>query len=270
MKRKLTAGLAATTLATTLFTGLAYADEPTIEWNNQGGQATVDGAIYGVEPVIEVEIPGDLTFGINPLYLDADDDGTAETTQIVSSDYLIINYGNTAVNVDAKTKVSKKGEKVQFKAMAAASFDSNTKELKGDTDKKNIALALLLPTADADVSKDTPELKTTALTRAGDQTDANVKGYVFAESNAGASATTLDVSFLLNAYKNDKLEKENVSGFRFDGFVDPAATFEEGDIELQTVFTLNLVTENEKTNGFETGKSGSVTDLNSTVVKKKE
>ena len=54
---------------------------------------------FPVDPVIEVELPGDLAFGINPLSLDADDDGTADD-QIVTSQYMITNYSNVPVLIN--------------------------------------------------------------------------------------------------------------------------------------------------------------------------
>ena len=99
IKKKLLSVLTATVLLSSLFATTAFAED--IEWNNQGGKATIEGSTFPVAPHIEVAIPGDLTFGINPLNVNVSETETPDTRQIVAADYAIVNYSNVAVVIVA-------------------------------------------------------------------------------------------------------------------------------------------------------------------------
>ena len=70
LKKKLSTflavALAAVMLPTTFLAG---------ESDTNGGTAEMEWGMYGVEPIIQVELPGDMAFAVNPLYLDANEDG---------------------------------------------------------------------------------------------------------------------------------------------------------------------------------------------------
>ena len=260
-KKKLLAITLAASLMTAMIPTGVMATEATPAWNTNGGQATVEGGIYSVDPIIEVELPGDLEFGINPLYLDADGDGAAESTQIVSGQYTVINYSNIDVLVTAKTTATAADGVTLLSAVAV---DDNSGELTAGTDTKNVFLAQMLPTEAATVNEDgTVKLNTTALSVA-DGVESTM---------AGLSLNTAQtVSFILSEYDytNDKLLPACVSGFVFDGAVDPNAAFAEGDITVQTVFTLNTLSDNQYTKSYEVMKYNSNTgSFDATVVTKK-
>lgn len=58
-----------TATATAVLTSMLAMPVCAAEWNTNGGSSTVEGDAYVVQPTIEVELPGDLTFGVNPLML---------------------------------------------------------------------------------------------------------------------------------------------------------------------------------------------------------
>lgn len=68
------------------------------EWNTEGGSATVTGDSTVTQPVIEVALPGDLAFMIDPYLIDFDEQ------QVVGGDYNVVNYSN--VNVEVKVSPS--------------------------------------------------------------------------------------------------------------------------------------------------------------------
>lgn len=130
MVKKILATAAATAVMTSMFAATAFAAEELPEWNTNGGQSLIEGDTYVVQPVIEVALPGELSFGINPLKLDADDDPetTTDRVQIISGEYTIANYSNVDVLVTANTKVV--GDSVQLAKAATAEWDTKTSELK--------------------------------------------------------------------------------------------------------------------------------------------
>lgn len=104
IKRRLMATAMTAALITSMFATTAFADE-TKAWNTDGGSLTVEGASTTVEATLEVELPTDLSFGINPLKLDVSEDSSKPNKkQIVGADYLITNYSNVDVLVKASTK----------------------------------------------------------------------------------------------------------------------------------------------------------------------
>ena len=96
IKKIMRTGIAVLTVSS-MFAMTAFAAEENT-WNVNGASTTIEGTAYTVDPIIEVELPGELTFGINPLSLDADEDGTADS-QIISGEYLIVNNSNVPVLV---------------------------------------------------------------------------------------------------------------------------------------------------------------------------
>lgn len=246
-KKRVISTLAAAALAAgSSMTAFAAAATPVPEWGTNGGQSTVTGDSYAVQPVIEVELPAELTFGVNPMKLDADGDATTtgDNTQILSTDYMIINYSNVPVEIKTETKVAVNSvdeatgaDAIDFVvAPATANWDTTTKELKNDTGKRSVLLIQQLPTGAATVTGDTPTL---AVTKPSWGTDtpaaADISGQML-----GTSAN--EVYFLLNA-NNGTLAAGNVSGFTFSGAVNPNTQFYDGEITVSTVFTCNIITD---------------------------
>lgn len=256
MMKKIVAITTAAAAITSLFaTSVFAADAEPLPWNTNGGSMEMEGDAYTVDPVIEVELPGDLAFGINPLQLDADEDGNADA-QIVSGQYPVINYSNVPVLVEASTTLEA-GDKVAI--LADADYETNG-DLKATDGKKAIWMAQLYPTSAATIGTEGEiTLKTTDI--AASNKNADIKGKPL-------GSTAAEVKFMLAAYKDaDGLKPAGVSGFKFGGAVDPNATFdaETDAIKVKTTFTLNTLSQNQVANDYETLDTG----YDTTVVKDK-
>lgn len=232
MKKMMKTGLAVFTV-TSMFTMTAFASE----WNTNGGETSVEGDAWTVDPVIEVELPGDLAFGINPLSLDADDDGTADD-QIVTSQYMITNYSNVPVLINASTTLTG-GTNVDI--LADADYETNG-DLKASANKKAIWMVQLYPTAAATISEEGNALNVTDV--AATDKNADIKGNPL-------GATAAEALFLLKANTGETLDPACVSGFVFGGAADPNATFDETDeLKVTTTFTLNTLSANQVDNDY--------------------
>lgn len=232
-------------LITSMFATTAFADE-TKAWNTDGGSLTVEGASTTVEATLEVELPTDLSFGINPLKLDVSEDSSKPNKkQIVGADYLITNYSNVDVLVKASTKVTAEST-VDLKT--AGAYDDKSFELSPTKDKKAVLLIQALATA---ITVGTDESVTTtygdftaSAAASNDATSVNGK--------AGAILGAGDTDILFKLAKNDgTLKSANIGAFTFDGSVDPNAAFTDGDVKVTTVFTMSTLTDNQSTNSYE-------------------
>lgn len=258
----------------------AFASEATIDWGANGGKTTLEFYNYTVDPALEVLLPGELAFAINPLRLDADDNTatTDDKVQIVSSDYVIRNYSDVDVLITSQTR-AKAGDGVtdiQFVTTAPAAdtnYDSETGELVSETNKRAVLLAMELPsgaaTADAD-SESGAKLTYTKIAWDGSTGVAAGSGDALKNQYLLGGETATEVLFLLQApTKTDgSFEKETVSGFSFSGAVDPTKAYAESDVTVETIFTMNAVTQAQNAN-YEAGSgtlAGSFADSN--VVKK--
>lgn len=245
IKRRLMATAMTAALITSMFATTAFADE-TKAWNTDGGSLTVEGASTTVEATLEVELPTDLSFGINPLKLDVSEDSSKPNKkQIVGADYLITNYSNVDVLVKASTKVTAEST-VDLKT--AGAYDDKSFELSPTKDKKAVLLIQALATA---ITVGTDESVTTtygdftaSAAASNDATSVNGK--------AGAILGASDTDILFKLAKNDgTLKSANIGAFTFDGSVDPNAAFTDGDVKVTTVFTMSTLTDNQSTNSYE-------------------
>lgn len=245
IKRRLMATAMTVALITSMFATTAFADE-TKAWNTDGGSLTVEGASTTVEATLEVELPTDLSFGINPLKLDVSEDSSKPNKkQIVGADYLITNYSNVDVLVKASTKVTAEST-VDLKT--AGAYDDKSFELSPTKDKKAVLLIQALATA---ITVGTDESVTTtygdftaSAAASNDATSVNGK--------AGAILGAGDTDILFKLAKNDgTLKSANIGAFTFDGSVDPNAAFTDGDVKVTTVFTMSTLTDNQSTNSYE-------------------
>lgn len=245
IKRRLMATAMTAALITSMFATTAFADE-TKAWNTDGGSLTVEGASTTVEATLEVELPTDLSFGINPLKLDVSEDSSKPNKkQIVGADYLITNYSNVDVLVKASTKVTAEST-VDLKTEGA--YDDKSFELLPTKDKKAVLLIQALATA---ITVGTDESVTTtygdftaSAAASNDATSVNGK--------AGAILGAGDTDILFKLAKNDgTLKSANIGAFTFDGSVDPNAAFTDGDVKVTTVFTMSTLTDNQSTNSYE-------------------
>lgn len=245
IKRRLMATAMTAALITSMFATTAFADE-TKAWNTDGGSLTVEGASTTVEATLEVELPTDLSFGINPLKLDVSEDSSKPNKkQIVGADYFITNYSNVDVLVKASTKVTAEST-VDLKT--AGAYDDKSFELSPTADKKAVLLIQALATA---ITVGTDESVTTtygdftaSAAASNDATSVNGK--------AGAILGTNDTDILFKLAKNDgTLKSTNIGAFTFDGSVDPNAAFTDGDVKVTTVFTMSTLTDNQSDKSYE-------------------
>lgn len=238
VKKNLFKTLAAVSAMSVLMTSTVFA----AEWNENGGSQTVTGTNYPIEAVIEVELPGDLSFGINPLKIDADGDTetTGDNTQIISEQYLITNYSQVPVAVTAATKLTVADGVEIIDAPEASNYDGNSKELKSSADEKRaIVLTQMVPTAAPTVTADGEvTLTTTPWTPASDAATIEATGRILNDSDSS-------IIFKLAANPNQELTSTTaacVSGFVFSGAVDPSKSYAEEDVTVTTVFTLKTLT----------------------------
>lgn len=239
MVRKMVRTAAATLAVASMFSMSVFA----AEWNTQGGSAEVEGEGTYVEPVIEVELPGDLAFGINPLQLDADEDGTADA-QIVSGTYPVINRGNVRVAITAETVATAGGT---VEVLDDAAYDTTSKDLAAVSGKQAVWLVQLYPTAVAIDAEGAVDLTVTDVE--AEDKNANIAGQVVSKDESAPTT----VKFRLEPY-SDATSKDGscASGFKFSGAVDPNAAFAEGDtLSVKTTYTLTTVSENQKDTLYE-------------------
>lgn len=239
LKRAVTTAAAIAAMTTSL---VAMPVSAAPEWNTNGGQETVDGETYLLTPVIEVELPGDLAFGVNPMKLNVSEEGQpANTDQIISGTYLIQNFSEVPVAVSAATSVIAGANVELLSDLAASSWDTANKQLKASTTagKKAALLVQLYPKTIDDEGVMTPAAKVVV-----GNAKSNLKGDILT-----AAAPAKPVYFVLNAY-NDTKASESMGGFQFDGAVDPNASFQDDEIKVKTVFEMKVLTEDQKTNDY--------------------
>lgn len=257
-KKKLIASATTAVLVTGMLAGTAMADD----LNENGATQTVTGESTAVQPIISVELPGDLTFAINPLRLDANDDGTKDE-QIVATSYGIVNYSNVPVLVNAKTKAVA-ANNTNLLGTAAVNYDANTDELTSTGGAKDVLLIQAFPAASNGVawSNDAVTVKAQEFKKIADAAGAKASGGLI------LSGSENDVNFKLNAVSaNGEPAADGVSGFTFVGAVNPNATFDDGDITVSTTFTLTTLTADQYKNGYTT--TTDLTGVHTSIVVKK-
>ena len=98
--KKMLATVMATALAVTMIPAAAFASgSDPIDWNNNNGvdERTGDGTVR--QPIIEVTLPGDLAFEVDPLKLNS-------KAEILGGDYNIINHSEVPVKVTVKPYIN--------------------------------------------------------------------------------------------------------------------------------------------------------------------
>lgn len=289
MKRKmLTKLLSATMIATMMLSMSVFADDTVKDWNTDGGQGTVEGEGTVITPVIEIGLPGDMSFQIDPFMVDSGD------KQIVAGDYNIVNYGNVAVEVDVyPTIIAGANSNLEVETTASLVKDDTTKyaDFKATADNKK---AVFLTAIAADKETDGTAVNTldtdedgiyefaytagtghvgrakTATTKAADPVTTFGAATAGAATGSqiiltGAEAVNAETAGAVTAAaKGDKLSfvvkeaklnadtgayepnLDSIASFTFGGAVDAHAEFEDGDVAVQTIFQMKLLTKNDK------------------------
>lgn len=221
----------------------------TPEWNSNGGQSSVHGDAEVYEASIEVELPGEIVFGVNPMKLNVSEDpDNPETSQILSGSYLITNFSEVPVDVSVST-VIKANDKLSVvtgsgTSWTAVTWDTtNPKELKTVDGKKAVLLVQKYPQTIDNDGNMTIEKQVFSGESSGAKPNA-LKGDILS-----TSAPAKPVSFVLNAFDESKAN-ESMGGFEFDGAVDPKASFTEDDIVLESTFTMSILTDAQKEKNY--------------------
>lgn len=249
--RKAIATVAAVATMTSMLGMTAFATETTTPWNTNGGTATAEGEAWVQQPTIEVELPGDLAFGLNPLKLNVSEDtSTTITDQILCDDFFVTNYSNIAVAVTAKTFVSSKSDKVDLLTDAAWNTDTDELNPSSTDGNKNVWLVQLYP--DSIATADSGITVTYDTFTAGTTDAAAVKGDTLKVSTDGSDLDGAPI-FVLKPWDEATVgnQKDSMAAFKFGGAVDPNATFEDGDIKVKTIFELETLTESQRTTNYE-------------------
>lgn len=247
IRRKFLATLTVASVMASMYAVSAFATAP--EWNNEGGQATVDGTSTNIGPTFEVQLPESLAFGINPFELDLDADAaTPDNKQIVSTDYLMYNLSNIPVKIDTVTNVTAAGK---FDVVEEYEHHTGTNVLTPSATDGNISVLLLqkLPTNVA-VANDEVTMTYSPAPVTG---SVNITADNYAKKECAqvlTSAAIGTISFGLDAY-DGTLKVGNVSGFTFDGAVDATTPLSETDtLTVKTVFTLHSMSKADYTDGY--------------------
>jgi len=256
-KKKILAAVSAAAMATSLFATTAFAAGATVEWNNNGGSATGEGESWTRNPVIEVEIPYELPFAINPYKLDLREDtsaGTAITDQIWSDNYLIINNSEVPVAVTTKSK-AEAGTSSNLTIETAPKYNTNTGEMEGtDATKKNAFIGMQF----AKTATYASEAYTfTYDTLAFSSTAIKDKASLQAAGGLVLGGTDETVTLVLDKAP-DTPDDSNVAAFKYVGVVNNSTTeaYTDADIKVTTVYELKVLTDNASTTGYQAVATG--------------
>ena len=263
MKNKKIMAFIMSTVLTVSMATCAFAADADAEWNSDTG---VDIRVANTsvrQPVMEVQLPGDLAFQVDPLLIEKD-------AQITGGDYNVVNLGDTAVLVNVQPQINLgDGSEIEVKNTAELDAKTNTyTDLTSTTGKKAVymtAIAADKATALKDGNKDgvyeftykandtnigmtentvTEAASTVKYAKGEAATDAPV----VLESAASAAKS---FSFELEAatYNTDGALSSvgSVSSFTLVGAVDPHKTYAEGEVAVKATYKMTLQTKNELT-----------------------
>lgn len=242
-KKKFLAALSTAAITTSLLATTAFASTP--EWNNNGGQTTGEGNGTVRVPVIEVEVPLELPFAVNPYKLNLAEEGqTAITDQIYSDNYMIINHSEVPVAVKTASKATA-GSDVTLET--AVKFDANTgKHVGADATKKNAFLGMQFAktiTFASDAYAVTYDTWTPA--------DADAATALQAKGGLLLSATDEEATVVLGteAVETDVAKGVNAAAFKYVGVVNDSTTaaYTDEDLKVTTVYTLSVLASDDIT-----------------------
>lgn len=156
--KKMLATVMATALAVTMIPAAAFASgSDPIDWNNNNGTDQREGAGTVRQPIIEVTLPGDLAFEVDPLKLNS-------KAQIVGGDYAVINHSEMPIQVEVTPFIVKEdGSSLEigtaFTSGSSQFVSANEiygyKPLTSSQDKKKVTLySVVADKATGDISYD--------------------------------------------------------------------------------------------------------------------
>lgn len=259
MKNKKIMTFIMSTVLTVSMATCAFAADADAEWNSDTGVDIRVADTSVRQPVMEVQLPGDLAFQVDPLLIEND-------AQITGGDYNVVNLGDTAVLVNVQPQINLgDGSEIEVKDTATLDAKTNTYTDLTSTDGKKavymIAIAADPETTLKDGNKDgvyeftykadatnigmtentVTEAASTVTYAKGDATDAPVV-------LGSAASADKSFSFELEAatYTDDALTSAgSVSSFTLVGAVDPHKTYAEGEVAVKATYKMTLQTKNE-------------------------
>lgn len=271
--------LAATLVATmALSTAVFAAEDTTPAWNNDNGEEVIQGDATVIQPVLEVALPGDLAFVIDPLKIEND-------MQVIAGDYNVTNFSNVAVQITMKPSIIVDTESKLAVAAAApglvAADDTNKtyEDLAAVENKKAIFLAAV-PAATATELTDENEdgiyefaypantadtVGRTAFTAGGTEEEPTWTASAAAAVSDGdvtdavlvalapdvkANTATNSLKFVLakptlDADTGALTGTDAIASFTVCGAVDPSAAFEDGEVQIQAAYKMEVLSKNE-------------------------
>ncbi len=266
-KKKFLAALSTAAITTSLLATTAFAATPSIEWNNNGGSATGEGSGSVRVPVIEVEVPLELPFAVNPYKLNlSEEEGTTITDQIWSDNYMIVNHSEVPVAVKTASKATA-GTDVTLET--AVTVDANKGKYVGtDADAKNAFIGMQFAKTIAfadDVYTPTYEDLEFSATAIKDEASLQGKG--------GLLLGTADEEAIF-VLGTDSADGANAAAFKYVGVVNDSTTeaYTDEDFKVTTVYTLSVLASDDiqadgTVNGYVAATENAVGALNSFKVK---
>lgn len=238
MKKKLLATAASVAALSTMLVVPAvaglYSEDETFE-------ATGVGSV--VSPVISVVLPADLSFGINPLSLDADGDDKSDA-QIIATDFTMMNMSTVPVAVNAATSATAGAATLTNSAV----FNQLSNEMMCDTASPEVFLLQVLPTELAyDTNTGVISATNNALDKENRLTDCKITDTATALSASTIILTDVaeNVTFKLDKSTDGSIDVLDCASFSLAGAVDPNSVFVDGDLTVKTVFSLDVISDAE-------------------------
>ncbi len=244
IKKKFFATVTAAAMMTSLFSMTAFAGTTDPAWGANGGKQEQTGSGVAPEVVVEVSLPEDLTFILNPFRLDVDEDGTKDE-QIWTQEYAITNLSAIPVKVNVSTVVEGKNNTTVTDSPA---FDTNTGELLGTSKAKTVALTQAFAQTVAFTEAD--GFKYTFTNKKVSDNDMKNAATAKAEAAFILNATAQEADFLLRGAAETGLATADVikcsTAFKFIGAIDPDTNdpYVSDDVSVKCTYTMNYLTNN--------------------------
>lgn len=278
--KKLFATVLATALTVSTISSSVFASSSSAAWGTDGGTETQTGEGSVILPEIEVALPGDLSFEVDPLQLNT-------KAQILGGDYNIINYSNVDMAVTVKPTLVLESGLTAVSNNSLIDIDNTDPtnaryKTVSANNAKAVAAAFIVAdkvTTDIPMNNDVYTFKysgtTTLLGRSaftynddGERKNSDIKLSKGTDNNSNAcklldtsEATATTYTFLLDKYAptgendvyfddNGNIKKEHagiITSFTIVGAVDPHKSYSDGDIQLKAVYGMNVVTGYERT-----------------------